>query len=240
MGEHSRSADYLQLRRGYPPELYEKILSLTGVPVSLLDIATGPGTVIRDMKPHLSDALGIDSDPERIKVAKFLTTGHIRFECLPVEKFPAEKEYDLITIAQSFQYLPLGTLRTVHRSLKSGGTLAVFWKYPDPYSRTTEIVNKVLKVHNLPERRDMGQRLAELNPSGILTEWRFIDPELSVFKSQELFTHDDGIKSILWGIGTGNHSMNKELESALALDLGKLLPGSITEIYDCYLWTAKK
>lgn len=227
MGEHS------QLWRGYPPELYEKILSLTGVPISLLDLATGPGTVIRDMKPHLSDALGIDSDPEKIKVAKLLTTGRIGFQCIPVEKFSTEKEYDLITIAQSFQYLPLSSLRMIHRSLRPGGTLAIFWKYPDPFSRTSEIVNKVLTATGLPERKDMGQRLAELNPSGILTEWRFHQPELTVFKSQELFSHEEGIKSIIWGLGTNN-------QFNLPEELGKALPGSITEIYDSYLWTAQK
>ena len=236
MGEHSRSNDYLQLRRGYPPELYEKILSLTGVPLSLLDIGTGPGTVIKEMKPHLCDALGIDSDPEKIKVAKFQTTAHIRFECLPIEQFSPEKEYDLITVAQAFQYLPLSALRTVHRALKKNGVIALFWKYPDPYSRTSEVVNKVLKAHGLAERKDMGQRLAELNPSGILTEWRFNDPDLSLFKSQELYTHEDGVKAILWGLG----SMNTVLEQSLTQELDKFLPGSITEIFDCYLWTARK
>jgi SAM-dependent methyltransferase len=240
MGEHSRSDDYLKLRRGYPPELYEKILSLTGIPVSLLDVATGPGTVIRDMKAHLCDAVGIDSDPERIRIAKFLTTANIRFECISSDKYISEKEFDLVTIAQAFQYLPLSTLRNLHRALKPNGTIALIWKYPDPYSRTTEIVNKVLRAHGLSERLDMGLKLAELNPSGILTEWRFRDPELQLFKSQELFPHEDGIKSILWGLGTGNGSMTPELEASLTRGLGELLPGSITEIFDCYLWTARK
>lgn len=234
MREHSRSEDYLKLRRGYPPELYEKILSLTGIPVSLLDVATGPGTVIRDLKPHLCDALGIDSDPDRIKVAKFLTTPHIRFECLSIEKFVPETEYDLVTVAQGFQYLPLSSLRTLHRSLKVNGVIALFWKYPDPYSRITDIVNKVLKAHELPQRIDKGLKLAELNPSGILTEWRFNDVELSHLKSEELFTHEDGIKSILWGLET------KCNEAELKRELGQLLSGSITETYDCYLWTARK
>ena len=241
MGEHSRSSDYIKLRRGYPPALYEKILSMTGVPVSLLDVATGPGTVIRDLKENLCDALGIDSDPERIKVAKFLTTSKIRFECIPAEKFVPEKEYDLITIAQGFQYLPLSSLRILNRALKTNGVIALIWKYPDPYSRTTDIVNTVLEKNEIPNRRiDMGLKLAQLNPSGILTEWRFRDPDLFLFKSEELFSHEDGIKSILWGLGTGNGSMSKELEEKLTEDLSKALPGSITEIYDCYLWTARK
>lgn len=233
MGESFRATEYLQLRRGYPPELYEKILSLTGVPVSLLDISTGTGTVIKDMKPYLSQALGIDGDPEKIKIAKFLTTANVRFDCLPIEKFSPEKEYDLITIGQTFHHLSLSSLRVLHRSLRPGGTIAVFWKYPDPDSRMTEILNKVLTAHGLPERRDMGKKLAQLNPSGILTEWRFLDPELSIFKSQELFSHEDGIKSILWGL-------DLDLDSALRDDLQKLLPGSMTEVYDCYLWTARK
>ena len=230
----------MKLRRGYPPELYEKILKMTGVPVSLLDIATGPGTVIKDMKAHLSHALGIDSDPERIKVAKFLTTPHIRFECLPVEQFVPEKEYDLVTVAQAFQYLSGSAYKILHKSLRRNGVIAVFWKYPDPYSRTTELVNKVLSAHGLREREDMGLRLAQTNPSGILTEWRFHDPELTLFKSEELYAHEDGIKSILWGLGTGNSSMNKEMETELTRDLSKSFPGSITEIFDCYLWTARK
>lgn len=230
----------MKLRRGYPPELYEKILSHTGVPVSLLDVATGPGTVIKDLKESLSFALGIDSDPERIKVAKFLTTSKIRFECIPVEKFIPESEYDLITVGQAFQYLSASAYKVLHKALKTNGVIAVFWKYPDPYSRTTEIVNKVLSGHGIREREDMGLRLAQTNPSGILSEWRFRDPELTLFKSQELFTHEDGIKSILWGLGTGNGSMSKEIENDLTRDLSLALPGSITEIYDCYLWTARK
>lgn len=240
MAEHSRSSDYLKLRRGYPPALYEKILSLTGIPVSLLDVGTGPGTVIRDMKGELSHAVGIDSDPERIKVAKFLTTPHIRFECISAEKFVPERSFDLVTVAQSFQYLPASSYRMLHTALRPGGVIAVFWKYPDPYSRTTEIVNKVLTANGLRERDDMGLKLAQLNPSGILAEWRFRDTDYTLFKSQELFTHEDGIKSILWGLGTGNGSMTPELEETLTRELGELLPGSITEIYDCHLWTAKK
>lgn len=240
MSEHSRSHDYMNLRRGYPPELYEKLLAMTGVPVSLLDIGTGPGTVIKELKPHLCDALGIDSDPERIKVAKFLTTSHIRFECLPAEKYVPEKEFDLVTIAQAFQYFPVSVLRTLHRALKPNGVIAVFWKYPDPYSRTSEIVNKVLRENGLPERQDMGLRLAQLDPSGILTEWRYRDAELTLLKSQELYTHEDGIKAILWGLGTGNYSMSAELEAKLTAGLNALLPGSITESFDVYLWTARR
>ncbi|MES2526288.1 MAG: class I SAM-dependent methyltransferase [Bdellovibrionota bacterium] len=240
MAEHSRSHDYMKLRRGYPPELYEKILKMTGVPVSLLDVATGPGTVIKDMKENLSHAVGIDSDPERIMVAKFLTTPHIRFECISAEDFKPEKEFDLITVAQAFQYLSASAYKVLHHALKTNGVIAVFWKYPDPYSRTTELVNKVLSSHGLRERQDMGLRLAQTNPSGILSEWRFRDPELTMFKCEELFTHEDGIKSILWGLGTGNGSMDKELENDLTRDLALSFPGSITEIYDCYLWTARK
>lgn len=240
MGEHSRSNDYLKLRRGYPPELYQHILSMTGVPVSLLDIATGPGTVIRDMKENLTYSVGIDSDPERIKVAKFLTTPQIRFECVSSDQYVPDKEYDLVTIAQAFQYLPPATLRMVHKALKPNGVIAVFWKYPDPYSRTTELVNKVLRDNGMRERQDMGLRLAQTNPSGILAEWRFRDIEMNLFKSQELFNHDDGIKAILWGLGTGNNSMAKEVEEKLTAELSAILPGSITESFDCYLWTARK
>lgn len=240
MAEHSRSHDYLKLRRGYPPELYQHILSMTGVPVSLLDIATGPGTVIRDMKENLTYSVGIDSDPERIKVAKFLTTPQIRFECIGADQYVPDKEFDLVTIAQAFQYLPLATLRMIHKALKPNGMIAVFWKYPDVYSRTSEIVNKVLVDNGLRERQDMGLRLAQTDPSGTLTEWRFREVEMNLFKSQELFTHEDGIKSILWGLGTGNGSMNAELEAKLTADLSAVLPGSITESFDCYLWTARR
>ena len=230
----------MKLRRGYPPELYDKILSMTGIPVSLLDVATGPGTVIRDMKENLYSAVGIDSEPERIKVAKFLTTPHIRFECVAAENYVPDKEFDLVTVAQGFQYLHLSAMRTIIKALKPNGVVALIWKYPDPYSRTTEIVNKVLRDHGYPERQDMGIKLAQLNPSGILTEWRFRDVELSLFKSEELYTHEDGIKAILWGLGAGNYSMTRETEDVLSRELSKLLPGSITEIFDCYLWTARK
>lgn len=229
-------SDHSKLRPGYPPELYEKILKMTGIPVSLLDVATGSGTVIRDMKPHLCDALGIDSDPEKIKVAKFQTSSHIRFECTSAEKFIPEKEYDLVTIGQGLHGLPLSILRTLHKALKPRGVIALFWKYPDPYSRTTDIVNKVLKSHDLPLRIDMGLKLAQLNPSGILTEWRFTDVELTHLKAEELFTHEEGIKSILRGLSF----IPKEMEETLSRELGILLPGSMTEIYDCYLWTARK
>jgi hypothetical protein len=213
---------------------------MTGVPASLLDVATGPGTVIKDMKEYLSFALGIDSDSERIKVAKFLTTSKIRFECISVEKFVPESEYDLITVAQAFQYLSVSAYKVLHKALKDNGVIAIFWKYPDPYSRTTEIVNKVLEARGLRKRQDMGPKLAQINPSGILTEWRFRDAELTTFKSEELFTQEHGINSILWGLGTGNNSMEKQLEKDLTNDLRLALPGSITEIYDCYLWTARK
>lgn len=229
-----------KLRRGYPPELYEKILSMTGVPVTLLDVATGPGTVIKDLKESLSFALGIDSDPERIKVAKFLTTSKIRFECLPIEKFIPESEYDLITVAQAFQDLPGSAYKVLPSALKMNGVIAVFWKYPDPSSRTSEMVNKVLEARGLRKRQDMGLKLAQTNPSGILSEWGFRDPELTMLKCEELFTQDDGIKSILWGLGAGNGSMDKQLEKDLTIELSHVFTGSITEIYDCYLWTARK
>ena len=219
--------DYLKLRRGYASALYHKIISSTGAPVSLLDIATGPGTVVMGLRPSIREAVGIDTDPERIADANKIADEYVRFSCLPIEKFDSEKQFDLVTIAQAFESLPESSYKHIFRYVRPGGTVAVFWKYPDLTTPASKLFGQAVKP-----REYMLPQLKSLDLETKLAPFHLSLETYSEFRSEESFKLEDWIQSSLWDFPDKDPKHEEALRS--------VAPKYVTETFVNYLWLFRK
>jgi ubiquinone/menaquinone biosynthesis C-methylase UbiE len=209
--------DYLKLHRGYAAALYQKIISSTGTPVTLLDIATGPGTVVLGLKSHISEAIGIDADEEMISEANRLAEENIVFFNKTFESFDIEKQFDLVTIAQSFEHLSPTSFKKISRYVRPGGALAIFWKYPDPKSAASKIY----------PREDMAMKLGEHQLITRLSPFQLGLETYGEFKTEESYKAEDWLRTL--------PISESERES-----LREKTPKYVTETFINYLWLFRK
>jgi trans-aconitate methyltransferase len=214
--------DYLKIRRGYSSALYEKIISSTGTPVSLLDIGCGPGTVIIGLLPHLKEAVGIDSDERMIAEASKLSGENIRFSHMPLEKFSSDKQFDLITIAQAFEHMPESSYALINRHLRPGGTMAIFWKYADVTSIPSKLFAQALRP-----REHMAPKLKALDIETKLSAFQMGLETSAEFKSEEIFKLEDWILSL-------------DINESDAGKVREISPKYVTDTFINYLWLFRK
>lgn len=223
---NSRTSDYLRLRRGYAPGLIEKILATTGESVRLLDVATGPGTVIRDLSLRVSEAWGIDTRAELIGEALKLSEPHLHFRCVSLQDFKLETQFDLVTVGQAFELLPEKEHAALSANLRPGGTLAIFWKYPDPKTPASQLFGKFVSP-----RKDKFEELKDLCIPEALARHRLSLQGEHRFTSEEVYRAPDWVAAALWE----NDDREKFQDELL-----KNTPKYVTETYINYLWLFRK
>jgi SAM-dependent methyltransferase len=100
------AAYYAQGRLPYPPRIaniLQEALGLDGTG-SYLDVGCGPGSLTLLLAPLFESAIGIDADPEMIRVAKTVSAD-VDWRCMRAEELPADLgPQRLITLAQSFHW----------------------------------------------------------------------------------------------------------------------------------------
>ncbi len=128
------SSDYAKYRDIYPPEFYEKIISL-GLCTdgqSVLDIGTGTGVLPRNMYKYGAHFTGADISDNQIAYAKILSEQSgmdIDYIVNSAENlsFP-EKSFDTVTACQCFMYFDKGVLLPkIHRWLKDNGHFCILF-----------------------------------------------------------------------------------------------------------------
>jgi SAM-dependent methyltransferase len=139
------AGDYHRFRLPYPDGLLAAVLSRC-TPGALLDLACGPGPVVRPLAPRFAEVLAVDAEPGMIERLRELAPG-VPAVCAAVEDLdrpPASA--DLITIGTAFHRLPrdLVAARCL-RWLKPGGLLALLWapgpwEGPRPWQRAAAAV----------------------------------------------------------------------------------------------------
>lgn len=124
------SEDYAKYRDIYPPEFYEKIISLglCDKGMSVLDIATGTGVLPRALYSTGARFTGTDISAEQISHAKLLAEKNgmdIDFiNCGGEEKIFPDNSFDSATACQCHWYFDHEKLsETMFHQLRSGGTL---------------------------------------------------------------------------------------------------------------------
>jgi SAM-dependent methyltransferase len=114
---------YARGRMPYPRELADA-LELDGSE-RLLDVGCGPGSLTHLLAPHVAEAIGIDADPDMVRVATRDAAPSERFVCMRAEELPGELgTFDVITLAQSLHWFDTDEVaRTLHELLEPAGML---------------------------------------------------------------------------------------------------------------------
>jgi SAM-dependent methyltransferase len=124
----SVAAQYDRFRPSYPDALIADLAALN--PARALDVACGTGKVAVALLACGVAVLGVEIDPKMAAVAR----GHgIIVEVGAFETWDdAGRTFDLITCGQGWHWIePRAGAAKAARVLDSGGTLALFWNYPE-------------------------------------------------------------------------------------------------------------
>ena len=123
---------YDRIRPGYPQDLINDVIRLSGIPDQgrILEIgcATGKATEPFAALNYTMDCLDIGDDLAAVAIRKFQHQNNIKIYLTSFEEWePAEKQYDLVIAATSFHWLdPKIAYVKCARILKPGGAMAVY------------------------------------------------------------------------------------------------------------------
>jgi SAM-dependent methyltransferase len=111
----------------YPQALADALrdeLTLDGTG-RLLDVGCGPGSLTHLLAPLVAEAVGIDADPDMVRVAGRDAAPNERFVHLRAEALPAGLgRFRVVTLAQSFHWFASDDIaRTLAEMVERGGAL---------------------------------------------------------------------------------------------------------------------
>ena len=135
--------EYSANRIGYSNELYDTIAAF-GLRrgATILDLACGTGIASAPFAANGFPITGVDSSPAMLAKAAERFPGNEfvlgTAEALP---FPDER-FDVVVSAQAFHWFDRSrALAEAHRVMRSGGTIAIWWKHLMAQDSITEIRN---------------------------------------------------------------------------------------------------
>ena len=124
---------YDEVRPGYPEELFDDLVPLSGVPSGgrVLEVGCGTGQATLPLARRGYEILCVELGENLAAVARRNLAGHPRVELLTGDfeetALPGEA-FDLLVSATAFHWLdPAVAYRKAARALKPGGALALFW-----------------------------------------------------------------------------------------------------------------
>ena len=122
---------YEDIRPGYPKELIQDIVELSGINdrSRILEVGCGTGKATRPFAEHGYEVLCLDIGADLIAVAKekLKTFPNVSFVAQGFEKWESDREFDLIISATAFHWVdPKVRYLKASQVLKSNGFLAIF------------------------------------------------------------------------------------------------------------------
>jgi len=144
---------YDQVRTGYPQELIEDILSLSGIPPGgrILEIGCGPGNATISFARLGYRILGIELGErlsalaaEKCRAYPGVEILNLAFEDWEID----ERAFDLAVAADAFHWIPpeVGYPK-VARALRDSGSAALFWRVPvDAETDLSEAIDKAYQT----------------------------------------------------------------------------------------------
>ena len=123
---------YDRIRQGYPQELVNDVIGLSGIPDqgNILEIgcATGKATEPYAERGYKMDCLDIGDELAAVAIHKFRNQDHINIFLNAFEEWePNDNKYDLVIAATSFHWLdPQVAYVKIAEVLKPGGALAAY------------------------------------------------------------------------------------------------------------------
>lgn len=124
---------YDQVRPGYPEELFEDVVFLSGIPAEgrVLEVGCGTGQATLPLARRGYEILCVELGENLAALARDNTAGYPRVEVVTgdFEEIPLPEEtFDLLVSATAFHWLdPAVAYPKAARSLKPGGAIALFW-----------------------------------------------------------------------------------------------------------------
>ncbi len=142
--------DYDAYRPGYPKEMVDCLVELTGLPPGgkILEIGPGTGKATISFAERGYEILCIEPGANLAAVAARNLKAYpaVRFEICRFEEWQETPEsFDVIISAQAFHWVPKDVgFPKAARALKAGGSLAVFWNlYPGMEGPLKDALDKV-------------------------------------------------------------------------------------------------
>ena len=132
------AVNYDTYRPEYPNELFEDIISYSQIRQgsNLIEIGVGTGQATLPFIQLGCNITGIELGDNLSAFVAEKYRGHSNFKVINADfmHYPIEQDfYDLIYCATAFHWLPKEeTYAQILKSLKKGGTLALFWNHPFP------------------------------------------------------------------------------------------------------------
>jgi SAM-dependent methyltransferase len=124
------AAHYLAGRPAYAPGLIRRVAEACGVapPARLLDLGCGPGQLAKAFAPHAGEVVGIDPEPEMLRIASEDAPASVAFmEGSSYEIGPHLGAFRLVTMGRSFHWMDRDdTLRRLDGMIEPGGAVALF------------------------------------------------------------------------------------------------------------------
>ena len=118
---------YARGRMPYPPALAAALRDALGLDGNgrLLDVGCGPGPLTHLLAPLFAEAVGVDADPDMVRVAERGAAANERFVHLRAEELPAGLgTFRVVTLAQSFHWFASDDVaRTLREMLERDGAL---------------------------------------------------------------------------------------------------------------------
>jgi SAM-dependent methyltransferase len=124
------AAHYLAGRAPYPPALLARVAQITGVTTAhrVMDLGCGPAQLARGFAAYARDVLGVDPEPEMLRLARAEAPANVGFiEASSYDLGPALGRFQLVTIGRAFHWMDrVDTLRRLDALVEPGGAIALF------------------------------------------------------------------------------------------------------------------
>jgi len=160
---------YARGRMPYPQALAAALRDELGLDGSgrLLDVGCGPAPLTHLLAPLFAEAVGVDADPDMVRVAERGAAANERFVHLRAEELPDELGlFRVVTLAQSFHWFETEEIaRTLRTMLDPGGSLVHVGATTHegdgnvPRDEISELITRWLGA-----RRRAGQGYREMQP----------------------------------------------------------------------------
>jgi SAM-dependent methyltransferase len=143
---------YDEVRPGYPEQLVEDVLSLSGIPQDgrILEIGCGPGkaTIPFARRGYSMLCLELGKDLALLAAENCRLYPGVEIQNVAFEDWPLQSRcFDLVISAQAFHWIPpeIGYAKA-SASLRDSGSIALFWNhYPDLDTAFSRALDEVYK-----------------------------------------------------------------------------------------------
>jgi len=244
---------YDEVRPGYPDELIEDVISISGIPVGgrILEIGCGTGqaTIPFAKRGYYMICLDISKEMAALTAKKCQRYPRVQVYHTSFEKWkPEVNSFDLVISATAFHWIPKDI--AYHKAalvLKDSGCLALFWNFhPTPYTGFFRAVQKVYRrvvpAWEDPEKeRSTEDRIKEIE-NEIKESGFFERPIVKRYSWTREYTADQYIKLLST---YSNHQMlnperRNELFNAIKALIDEEYGGKIIRPYLSVLFIARK